>query len=175
MTAPNFTTERLSLRPIAEEDIDGMAAMDADPDVIRFIGDGTIPEPVAHRQELTGWIDDSKDPPGMSMWSARALAKHERFLGWVMLYPLPGWEPDVEIGWRFAKAAWGCGYASEAARAIMKHGFENVGLEKIVAVLDPENQRSRNVCERLGMRDAGILRAYDVDCASYVKERGAPE
>ena len=175
MTAPNFTTERLSLRPIAPEDIDGMAAMHADPQVMRFIGNGTTPEPVAHRQELTSWIDDSEDPPGMSMWSVRPLAKPEHFLGWVMLYPLPGWEPDVEIGWRFTKAAWGHGYASEAARAIMNHGFENVGLEKIVAVLDPGNRRSRRVCERLGMTDAGILRAYDVDCASYVKENVSAE
>ena len=173
--APDFTTQRLFLKPLAAGDIDGMAAMDADPEVMRFVGEGTPRTSPQHRAELESWIDDSEDPPGMAMWTVRPLEKPDRYLGWIMLYPLPGHEPEVEIGWRFNRAAWGHGYASEAAQAVMEHGFKTVGLDQIVAVLDPNNQRSRRVCEKLSMRDAGICRAYDTDCARYVKENGGVE
>ncbi len=167
----DFTTERLFLQPLAEGDIDGMAAMDADADVMRFVGDGSARTSAAHREELAGWIDDSENPPGMGMWTVRPLADPSCYLGWVMLYPLPGQEPEVEIGWRFARDAWGQGFASEAARTVMAHGFWTVGLDRIVAVLHPQNDRSRRVCEKLGMCDAGMCRAYDTDCSLYVKER----
>jgi len=88
-----------------------------------------------------------------------------------VLYPLPGWEGDIEIGWRFARDAWGHGYAGEAAAAVMAHGFAVGGLAKIVAVLDPDNHRSRRVCEKLGMTPAGARFAYGADNALYVKQR----
>ena len=168
MPRPSFTTIRLLLTPRSLDDIDAMAAMHADPEVMRYVG--LVPEPVAHRAELTTWIDDDEDP-GLGGWTVRPRDAPDRYLGWVVLYPLEGWEGDVEIGWRFMRDAWGHGYASEAAAAIMAHGFEAGGLEHIVAVLDPDNQRSRRVCEKLGMTDAGMRRAYDFDCALYVKQR----
>jgi RimJ/RimL family protein N-acetyltransferase len=57
----------------------------------------------------------------------------------------------VEIAWRLARPYWGRGYASEAARAALNHGFGELGLEQIIAVTVPANQRSRRVMERLGM------------------------
>lgn len=169
MARPSFATERLVLRQRAASDVDAMAAMDADPEVMRYIG--TVPDPAAHRAELETWIDDSEDPPGLGGWSVFLKDAPTHFLGWIVLYPLDGWEPDVEIGWRFVRAAWGNGYASEAARAVMVHGFRDVGLERIVAVLDPANERSRRVCQKLGMSAAGMRHAYGADCALYVKLR----
>lgn len=107
----------------------------------------------------------------MGGWSVFPRETPQRYLGWIVLFPLEGWEGDVEIGWRFVRDAWGRGYASEAAAAVMEHGFRTVGLDHIVAVLDPDNQRSRRVCEKLGMTAAGMRRAYDSDCALYVKQR----
>ncbi len=169
MAGPSFTTDRLVLRLRSFDDIDSMAQMDADPEVMRYVED--IEEPVAHRTRLLTWIDDAEDPSGLGGWSVFDRDQPDRFLGWIILYPLEGWEPDVEIGWRFARHAWGQGYATEAARAVMRHGFDTVGLDRIVAVLDPENERSRRVCEKLGMAAAGPRRAYDLDCALYVLDR----
>ena len=60
--------------------------------------------------------------------------------------------PAVEVGWRFAPFAWGHGYATEAARAALRFGFEELGLAEIVSFTVPANARSRAVMERLGMR-----------------------
>jgi ribosomal-protein-alanine N-acetyltransferase len=57
----------------------------------------------------------------------------------------------VEIGWRLCRAHWGQGYATEAARAALAFGFEQAGLNEIVALTVPDNARSRAVMERLGM------------------------
>jgi RimJ/RimL family protein N-acetyltransferase len=170
MVPPSFTTRRLLLTPRAPRDLDAMAEMDADREVMRFVGEPqTGPE---HRAELATWFDDSEDAPGHGGWTLRPLDEPDRYLGWVILYPLRGWEPDVEIGWRLVRDAWGHGYATEAARAIMDHAFGTVGLDRVVAVLDVDNDRSRRVCEKLGMHAAGLRRAYDADLALYVRERG---
>ena len=76
------------------------------------------------------------------------------FIGFVGLayvdFPSP-FTPCVEIGWRFAREHWGKGYAGEAARASIRHGFEQLGLEEIVSFTVPHNARSRAVMERIGM------------------------
>jgi ribosomal-protein-alanine N-acetyltransferase len=61
-------------------------------------------------------------------------------------------QPAVEIGWRLAATHWGRGYATEAARAVLAHGFERLGLREIVSFTTTENVRSRHVMEKLGMR-----------------------
>jgi RimJ/RimL family protein N-acetyltransferase len=58
----------------------------------------------------------------------------------------------VEVGWRLARAHWGHGYATEAAREALRFGFEEVGLAEIVSFTVPANERSRRVMERIGLR-----------------------
>lgn len=67
-----------------------------------------------------------------------------------VLFETP-WTPAVEVGWRLARDAWGKGYATEAARAAIAYGFDELDLAEIVAFLLPMNRRSAAVCERLGM------------------------
>ena len=169
MPVPSFTTARLVVRRLAGGDAAPIAAMDADPEVTRFTG-GPETDP-AHLEEIEGWFADEDDPAGFGMWAIATREEPDRFLGWIMLWTLPGWEPEVEIGWRLTRTAWGRGFATEAASAVMEHAFTTVGLDRVVAVLDPANDRSRRVCEKLGMVTAGKRRAYDTDCALYVKER----
>jgi RimJ/RimL family protein N-acetyltransferase len=169
MALPCFTTERLSLRPRGLLDLDAMAAMDADAEVMRFVGG--VEDPVAHRAELADWIDDESDTSGLGGWTVVTRDAPGRYLGWIILYPLPGWEPDVEIGWRFVRDAWGHGYATEAAAAVLRHAFEGAGLDRVVAVLDPANGRSRRICEKLAMTPRGQRHAYGEPCALYVKQR----
>jgi len=82
------------------------------------------------------------------------------FAGYVGL-EIPGADlpvsPCVEVGWRLAVEHWGRGYATEAARAALEHGFGALGLHEIVSFTSTGNRRSRAVMERLGMRPAGTF------------------
>jgi RimJ/RimL family protein N-acetyltransferase len=166
---PVFTTERLIVRPRALGDLDALAAMDAEPEVMRFIGDGALPEPGTHRRDLRRRI--VKDfGPMLGYWSVVTQAAPDVFLGWVCLVPLPGHDM-VEIGWRFRTAAWGQGYASEAAQLLIHHGFSAAGLDEIVAVVNAHNARSIRVMEKLGLRAAGTCFAYGAEVPIYRLKR----
>jgi len=78
-------------------------------------------------------------------------AQPNGFLGWVLLIPDDGVGPEIEIGWRFLRSAWGQGYATEAARPLVTHGFDTVGLERIIAWIHPANRASLRVAEKLGL------------------------
>ena len=155
---PTFLTERLRLRRRTEEDLPDLMAMDAEPAVIRFIADGCPPEPAAHRQELIRRIRQDFGT-GLGIWSVFRRETPPRFLGWVCLIPLPGYD-DIELGYRFRSAAWGHGYAFEASRALIPYAFEALAPPQLVAVIHPENERSLRLIARLGFADAGWRDAY---------------
>jgi ribosomal-protein-alanine N-acetyltransferase len=148
---PRIATERLILRGWQPGDREPFAALNADPRVAEFLGppldraasDALIDRIVGH------WSTD-----GHGQW---ALERREdgAFLGFVGL-AAPSFEaaftPCVEVGWRLAADAWGHGYATEAARAALRFGFEAIGLDEIVSFTTVANVRSRAVMERLGMR-----------------------
>jgi RimJ/RimL family protein N-acetyltransferase len=90
-----------------------------------------------------------------------------RFLGWVLLIPHAAVGPEIEIGWRLCRDAWGYGYASEAAGAVVEHAFRGVGLEKIVADIHPGNAASMKVAEKIGMKFVGVGEHGDGPCESY--------
>jgi RimJ/RimL family protein N-acetyltransferase len=149
MDLPRFTTERLLLRQRALADTAACFAMDREPEVTRFI-DGPWSDPVAHR----AFIETRTRGPyaeGLGYWTILRRAD-ETFLGWVLLIPRDAEGPEIEIGWRLNRAAWGHGYATEAARPVLDHGLATLGLAEIVADIDMENRASIRVAEKLGMR-----------------------
>lgn len=153
MTLPTFSTPRVMLRPRTLADTDQCLAMDAEPDVTRFVS-GPWSDPAAHRrfveQRTRGpW------PDGLGYWSV--LEPGGAFLGWVLLIPLDGTGPEIEIGWRLRRAAWGRGIATEAARPVLRHGFAALGLAEIMALIDPENVASVRVAEKIGLRRIGTV------------------
>ena len=75
--------------------------------------------------------------------------------------------PEVEVGYRFLKAHWGHGYATESARTSIAYGFEELGLDRIVAVALPENRASRRVLEKCGLAEIGLVRAYGLEHVKY--------
>jgi RimJ/RimL family protein N-acetyltransferase len=166
---PVFTTERLIVRPRALRDLDALVAMDAEPEVMRYIGDGTLPDPQTHRRDLRRRIAEDIGPM-LGYWSVATRAAPEAFLGWVCLIPLPGHDL-VEIGWRFRAAAWGKGYASEAAQLLVHHAFSAAGLDEIVAVVNADNARSIRVMEKLGLKAAGTCIAYGAEVPIYRMKR----
>jgi RimJ/RimL family protein N-acetyltransferase len=68
--------------------------------------------------------------------------------------------PDIELGYRLGAAHWGRGYATEAARAVLKFGIEDLGLDRIVAVTHPENHASKRVLVKTGFSDRGLTDRY---------------
>jgi RimJ/RimL family protein N-acetyltransferase len=150
MALPTFATARLTLRPRAIGDYDACLAMDRDPAVVRYIA-GPWADAKAHAVFLRDRITRSY-PDGLGYWCIFSKTSPHRFLGWVLLIPRDTIGPEVEIGWRLVGEAWGRGYAPEAAAAIVRHAFETVGLERIIAEIHPDNTRSARVAEKIGFR-----------------------
>ena len=144
-------TERLVLRPWRQEDREPYAAMMADPEVGYWLaGTQTRDQSFA----AIGRFQADLDANGFGMLAAER-RNDGVFVGaveLVRLKPSMPIAPGHEIGWRFARHAWGQGYASEAARALLADGFERLGLSEIVAFTAVSNTRSRAVMERIGMR-----------------------
>jgi RimJ/RimL family protein N-acetyltransferase len=152
-TIIELDTPRLRLRRWCEADREPFAAMNADPAVMAF-----FPAPLsraASDASIDAWQAQFATQ-GWSNWAVERRATGE-FIGFVGLSvprrQLP-FSPCVEVGWRLARAHWGQGYATEAARAALGAGFGRIGLTEIVSFTTLANRRSRAVMERIGMRDA---------------------
>lgn len=151
MIAPELRTSRLLLRPWRDDDRAPFAAVNADSRVVEF-----LPGPLSRAESdaLVDRIVDHFDRHGFGLWAVEAPGA-EAFVGMVGL-SVPSFEahftPCVEVGWRLDPRCWGFGYATEAAGAAMRFGFEQAGLGEIVSFTVPENLRSRRVMERLGMQ-----------------------
>ena len=145
-----ITTDRLVLARWTPAHRDAAAAMNADPHVMRhFAGPLTRAETDEHidRQEA------ALASRGFCFWAIERKTDGV-FLGLCGLKDgAPGTpiEGEVEIGWRFAQHAWGKGYATEAARAALAHGFADPHVVRIAAITTPANRESWRVMERLGM------------------------
>lgn len=145
-------TDRLYLRAWQPSDIDPFAELCADPEVMRFFPDVMSRE---KSKELIARCIEKQEQDGFCM-APIEIKETGEFLGFVGLNrptyaaPLP-FDPCVEIGWRLKQSSWGKGYASEAAIAWLRFGFETIGLEEIVAFTIPANKPSQKVMERIGM------------------------
>ena len=146
---PTLATERLTLRPLTWDDLPDVEALDADPEVTRFLEPAGTPRQVHDR--MLARFDPGNDAMGLGYWAG---LEGGRFVGWWLLTPAaPGL---AEIGWRLHVRAWGRGLATEGARALLDHGFGRAGLERVVADTAVDNLRSRGVMRRLGMRPTGL-------------------
>jgi RimJ/RimL family protein N-acetyltransferase len=149
--SPRIETERLILRPLEDADRAPLAALNADPEVMRW-----FPARLT-RAESDAQFDRLRERAAKTGVCFQAVEAKggPRFAGFVGLSHVdftPFDPPTVEIGWRLAPAAWGKGWATEAARAWLAYGFGEMGLGEIVSFTVPDNVRSRAVMERLGMR-----------------------
>jgi RimJ/RimL family protein N-acetyltransferase len=148
---PIFETPRLTLRPRTMADLEDCLAMDRDPEVVRYVA-GPWSDPMAHRRFVEGRIQ-AEYPDGLGYWTVRTRAEGS-FLGWVLLIPVDGTGPEIEIGWRLVRTGWGRGYASEAAAPVLAHARETLGIQA-VADIHPDNAASMRVAEKIGMRRLG--------------------
>lgn len=153
LSAP-LLTERLELRPWRDEpaDLDAYAALCADPDVMRFIGDGdplTRPQAAA---QLSRFADHWRQHGfGLRAAVLRESGEIAGFVG-VARAGQPGVRPgDVEIGWRLARRHWGRGLATEGALAVRDHAFAQLRLARLVAFVRPANAASIAVMGKIAM------------------------
>ena len=147
-------TERLVLRRFNAGDGARFAAMNADPEVIRYIADGR-PLTRAASDALLDAIEAHWREHGFGLWCAAPREDADRCLGFVGLAVpsfLPAVLPAVEVGWRLARESWGRGLATEGARAAVEHAFTHLRLPSVISIIDPDNARSVRVAEKLGMR-----------------------
>jgi RimJ/RimL family protein N-acetyltransferase len=160
---PELLTARLRLRPRTLDDLEANLAMDLDPEVHRYIFVHGIPDARAHRAELCRRITT---PPAQGALWVVEWRREPGFLGWCGVFPLEA-SGLLELGYRFVRAAWGQGIATEAAKAVLDHGFRELELDPIVAVAHPDNLASRRVLEKLGFRHEGPARYYGTEVAFY--------
>lgn len=150
MNAVRLVSARTILRPWEESDLEPFAALNADPEVMEhFPALLSRAESDAAAERIRATFAE-----GLGLW-ALELPGEASFAGFCGLFR-PTYEapflPTVEIGWRLARADWGRGLATEAARAALAHAFGTLGLPEVVALTVPANLRSRRVMERLRMQ-----------------------
>jgi RimJ/RimL family protein N-acetyltransferase len=143
-------TGRLILRTWQDSDRAPFARMNADPRVMEF-----FPAQMS-AEESNNSVDRASElfrERGFTIYAVE-LKQAGEFIGFVGL-AVPRFEahftPCVEIGWRIAAEHWGCGYATEGARQVLRHAFHTLSLPAVVAMTVPANLRSRRVMEKLGM------------------------
>ena len=159
-----FETERLIARPWCLADAEAAFAMYGDPEVVRYIGSAPEPDPAAMRAKLALIIERTRRlPPGQGSFPCFA-RDDGRLVGSALIKPLPDAQDrpsgDVEIGWHLLRREWGNGYATEMGRALLAHGFGELGLERLHAVVEPPNLASQAVARRLGMLEQGCTTRY---------------
>jgi [ribosomal protein S5]-alanine N-acetyltransferase len=151
MSEPNIIeTERLELRPLTMDDIDALALIYRDPEVRKYFPEGTLTYEQT-REELEWIIDVYYGQYGFGLWATTHKRTNE-FIGRCGLLP---WTVDgrseVEVAYLLAKAYWGRGLGTEAARAILAYGFEQLHLSRLICLIDPANEASINVAVKIGM------------------------
>ena len=161
-------TPRLTLRNFAPGDEAQLAWIYTDPDVMRYIPPGAPWEP----EKIGRFVAICQEryvTPGFGMWAVAMRDSPETILGHCGLQHLAKTE-HVEIAWLFGQRCWNQGLATEAARAVLDHGFNRLGLSRIVAVAEAPNGASFRVMQKLGMTLQGPVRYYDRDLTMYALE-----
>jgi ribosomal-protein-alanine N-acetyltransferase len=164
MSIPTVTTARLVLRAFTDEDIDPLHLILGDASVLRF-----FPNPAPwSRERVEEMVSEQRnhwEHYGYGWWAVQTRAGNA-CIGWCGLQFLPETN-EVEVAYLLGRAYWGQGLATEAALASLRWGLEALALDRIVAIVDPENLRSQRVIEKLGLAFAGEARYFGMDCLRY--------
>ena len=145
-------TERLVLRRFTEADADNLFELDSDPEVMRFISGGAAtPRDVIESDILPAFLRYYDRFAGYGFWAAIEKVTGE-FVGWFHFRPPPGGAPwEAELGYRLRRQAWGNGYATEGARALIHKGFTDHNVQRVVASTLIVHTASRRVMEKVGL------------------------
>lgn len=151
--APWLLTLRLALHEITPRHANELYELDADPRVMRYIGTGRA----STREQITEVMRRLPRAyalyPGLGTWRATRRDNGD-FVGWFALKYIPG-TAEVEVGYRLRYGAWGSGFATEGGRELVRYGFDDLGLHRIIGVTHPANVASQRVLEKIGLTDIG--------------------
>lgn len=143
-------TKRLILRRLIMDDLDALFALYRDPEIRRYFPEGTLTF-AETREELEWFLHGHPAHPELGLW-ATIHKESNQFVGRCGLLPSTiEQRPEVEVAYLLDKAYWGQGLASEAAQGIRDYAFEQLGLTRLICLIDPANQASRRVAEKIGM------------------------
>jgi ribosomal-protein-alanine N-acetyltransferase len=162
-----LTTERLVLRPVTSADHADLLGHWTAPDVRQFLFDGAVLSP----DEITGAIEDSARgfaAAGYGLWLVRERDGTD-LVGTAGLRPLE--DLGLEVVYSLVPGAWGRGYATEAARAVVEHALGPLGLREVLAEVDEGNEASVKVIERLGMTRFAVVPGQLGPMARYRRTR----
>jgi RimJ/RimL family protein N-acetyltransferase len=163
------TTARIALRELCASDLDDLVRLDCDPRVMRYIGDGSTLTRAEVEERLQRSLGVYELYPGLGRWYALR-RDTGAYIGWFVLNYVPK-TIEVEVGYRLLPAAWGRGFATEGARALVRYGFDTLGLERIIGLTHPDNAASQRVLQKAGLQDAGWGRYYDRDLRVFAADR----
>ncbi len=166
-------TPRLLLRPFREDDLDAYAALCADPEVMRYLGDGRPLDRVGAWRQMAFFLGHWH-LRGFGIWAA-TLKETVALVGRIGLFRPEGW-PGLEVGWVLGRPWWGQGLATEGARAALDFAFTRLRAERVLSVIHPDNTRSIRVAERLGecferrtvLNGIEVL-LYGIECGHFRK------
>jgi len=142
-------TTRLYIREFGNDDVEVVYAMNSDPQVMKYIAAIETYEQVKailQKTHETYYQQDTK----FGAWAVVSKETHE-VVGLCLLKPLED-TGEIEVGYRFLLPHWGKGYATEVAQALVQYGFQTIGLKRIVAITDTQNDASQRVLEKVGLR-----------------------
>jgi ribosomal-protein-alanine N-acetyltransferase len=168
-------TSRLILRHVTRADLDPLAALFADPDVMRF---SRGPESREHTQRwIEGCIQDYQpDRWGFGLWGVvlKSTGQLIGFCGLTKFDDVDG-QPEVEIGYRFAKAHWGQGLAAEAAIATRDYAFSHLGMGRLISLIEADNAPSARVAQKAGMSLEKTVTMWNKPVGVYVVSKDEHE
>lgn len=162
-------TERLILRRIRLSDLDDMARINGDADVMRYIADGSTWTRAQSEARIRRILKVYELFPGLGLWIGEEKTSHG-FVGAYALNYIPK-TVEVEVGYRLCKSAWGCGLATEGASALVRYGMVELGLNRVVGLTHPENEPSKNVLRKAGLQPRGMGHYYDKQLCYFVAEK----
>lgn len=158
-------SERLFLREITPGDTGLLFQLHSDPEVMKFIRPPEM-SLAASEATLNKIFRTNQYDQGLGLWICHEKAGGA-FIGWFVLKNLDD-TSDIEIGYRLMKKYWGRGYATEMTKKLIGHGFEILGLKRIVGATHPDNAASQHVLEKAGLTFTRIQRVYGVEARIYV-------
>jgi RimJ/RimL family protein N-acetyltransferase len=147
ISIPTIATERLLLRPFREDDLDEFAALNADPEVVKYLGAGKPWSREETWMQMAAFLGHW-ELRGYGLWAVEERSS-QKFIGRIGLLNSEGWY-RLELAWTLTRSRWGEGFATEGARAALEYAFNVVKVDHIVSLIDSRNLPSIRVAERLG-------------------------
>jgi len=170
MTIATLTTQRLILRAFTGEDVDPMTDILSEEGVLRYFPK-TEPLPRDRVEKMIASLLKHWEERGYGLWAVESQASGA-LMGRCGLQYLADTD-EVEVDFILGKPFWGQGFGTEAGRASVRYGFEDLGLARVVGIAHEENRASQRVLEKLGMEMVEQRAFFGIPCYRYAVERPA--